>query len=158
MESEETQDDVKEAKSTEQEGMEERIFVPIAVSVRKSVCFVVTSSSARRPSATGSWLLMWLMKVMKHTRSTCFRSVSTSPCRQKGKNRCQVSGMREYVLQERNRVKRFREQQQGSPVREYLEHVKCCHDTDCNEPMMKKGFAALKMEIGKNIKTPSDEK
>ena len=65
--------------------------------------------------------------------------------------------MREYFLQERNRVKRFREltdeeKQAGiqgqwqleSPAREYLEHVKCCHDTDCNEPMMNKGFSALK--------------
>ena len=32
--------------------------------------------------------------------------------------------------------------QQESPAREYLELVKCCHDTDCNEPMMKKGFTA----------------
>ena len=54
-----------------------------------------------------------------------------------------MRGMWEYVLQERNRVKRFREQVeeeklaeiQGqwkleSPAREYLEQVKCCHDTD----------------------------
>ena len=34
--------------------------------------------------------------------------------------------------------------QQESPAREYLEQVKCCHDTDCNESMMKKGFTALK--------------
>ena len=33
--------------------------------------------------------------------------------------------------------------QQESPAREHLEQVKCCHDTDCNEPMMKKGFTAL---------------
>ena len=26
------------------------------------------------------------------------------------------------------------------PTREYLEQVKCCHDTDCTERMMKKGF------------------
>ena len=57
---------------------------------------------------------------------------------------------------ERSRVKRFRELtdeekeagiqgqwQQESPAKEYLEQVKCCHDTDCNEPMMKKGFTAL---------------
>ena len=65
--------------------------------------------------------------------------------------------MWEYFLQERSRVKRFRELadeekqagiqgqwQQESPAKEYLEQVKCCHDTDCNEPMMKKGFTALK--------------
>ena len=32
----------------------------------------------------------------------------------------------------------------GCGNREYLEHVKCCHDTDHNEPMMKKGFTASK--------------
>ena len=31
------------------------------------------------------------------------------------------------------------QRQQESPAREYLEQVKCCHDTDCNESMMKKG-------------------
>ena len=30
--------------------------------------------------------------------------------------------------------------QQESPAREYLEQVKCCHDTDCNESMMKKEY------------------
>ena len=34
--------------------------------------------------------------------------------------------------------------QQESPSKNYLEQVKCCHDTDCNEPMMKKGFTVLK--------------
>ena len=68
-----------------------------------------------------------------------------------------VHGMWEYFLQERNRVKRFREQaeeekqagtqgqwQLESPAREYLEQVKCCHDTDCTERMMMQGFLALK--------------
>ena len=68
-----------------------------------------------------------------------------------------VRGMWEYLLHERNRVKRFREQAekakhagiQGqwhleSPARECLEQVKCCHDTDCTERMMKQGFTALK--------------
>ena len=46
-----------------------------------------------------------------------------------------------------------------SPAREYLEQVKCCRDTECNERMMKKGFSAFfKMEIGKNMKTRSEEK
>ena len=67
-----------------------------------------------------------------------------------------LRGMWEYFLQERSRVKRFRELadeekqagiqgqwQQESPATEYLERVKCCQDTDCNEPMMKKGFTAL---------------
>ena len=56
-----------------------------------------------------------------------------------------------YFLQDRSRVKRFRkladeekqagiqgQWQQESPAKEYLEQVKCCHDTDCNEPLMKK--------------------
>ena len=34
--------------------------------------------------------------------------------------------------------------QHESPAREYLEQVKCCHDTDCTERVMKKGFTALK--------------
>ena len=64
--------------------------------------------------------------------------------------------MWEYFLQERNRVKRFQEQvekekqagiqgqrQLESPSREFLEQVKCCHDTDCTERMMK-AFTALK--------------
>ena len=76
--------------------------------------------------------------------------------RMMGKEPC-VRGMREYFLQERNRAKRFRELaeeekqagkqgqwQQESPGREYLEQVKCCHDTDCTERMMKNGFTALK--------------
>ena len=68
-----------------------------------------------------------------------------------------LHGMWEYFLQERSKVKRFRgladeEKQAGiqglwqqeSPAKKYLEQVKCCHYTDCNEPMMKKGFTALK--------------
>ena len=34
--------------------------------------------------------------------------------------------------------------QQESPVKEHLEQVKCCHDTDCNESVIKKDFTALK--------------
>ena len=68
-----------------------------------------------------------------------------------------LRGMWEHFLQERSTAKRFRELaeeekqagiqgqwQQESPAGEYLEQVKCSHDTDCNEPMMKKGFTALK--------------
>ena len=35
------------------------------------------------------------------------------------------------------------------------EQVKCCHDTDCNESMMKKDFTALKHGTWKKIKRPS---
>ena len=140
-------------------------------------CFVVTISATKRPSATGSWLLWWSMKVMKNTGPTCVRSVSTNTCRQKEKNRCQTcSGDRWWKrrrivecgkLRWKNHicvgcgnifwVKRFRELadeerqagikgqwQQESAALGYLEQVRCCHDTDRNEPMTKKGFTALK--------------
>ena len=68
-----------------------------------------------------------------------------------------LRGMWEYFLQERSRVKRFRELadeekqagiqgqwQQESPAGEYLEQAKCCNDTNCNETMMKKAFTAIK--------------
>ena len=67
-----------------------------------------------------------------------------------------LRGMWEYFLQQMSRVKGFRELadeekqagiqgqwQQESPAKGHLEQVKCCHDTDCNEPM-KKVFTALK--------------
>ena len=68
-----------------------------------------------------------------------------------------VRGMWEHFSCERSKAKKFRqladeEKQAGiqgqwqleSPAREYLEQVKCCHDTDCTERMMKKCFTALK--------------
>ena len=67
-----------------------------------------------------------------------------------------VRGMWEYFLQERDRVKKFRERaeeeklagKQGqwqleSPAEEYLDQVKRGDDTCCTERMMKKGFTAL---------------
>ena len=103
------------------------------------------------------------MKAMS-TRPTCVRSLKQLE-RKAYRGRMwkmmgeepHVRGMWEYFLQERSRVKRFRELadeeeqagkqgqwQQESPAKEFLEQVKCCHDTDCNEPLMKKGFTALK--------------
>ena len=108
------------------------------------------------------------MKAMMHTRPTCVRSVSINTCGQKEKNRREgmwkmmgtepyLRGMWEHFSCKRSKAKMFRQQaeeekqagiqgqwQQESPAREYLEQVKCCHDTDCNESMMKKGFTALK--------------
>ena len=68
-----------------------------------------------------------------------------------------LRGMWEHFSCERLKAKKFRQLtdeekqagiqgqwQQESPAREYLEQVKRCHDTGCNEPMMKKGFTALK--------------
>ena len=83
-----------------------------------------------------------------------------------------VRGMLEYFCQERDRVKRFREQakeekqarkrvkwQQELPAREYLEHAKCCNDTDCRHRMVKHGlFCFEKWRSGKNTKTPSEMK
>ena len=122
------------------------------------------------------------MKVMKHTRLTCVRSVSTNTNQQKGeeplsnvlwgqvveKNAYRgrmwkmmakepyLRGMWEHFFCERPKAKRFRQLadeeeqagiqgqwQQESPAKEYLEQVKCCHDTDCNEPMMNKRLRRL---------------
>ena len=65
-----------------------------------------------------------------------------------------LCGMWEYFLQERSRAKKSLElaeegkqaetQGQWQQESEYLEQVKCCHDTDCNETMMKNGFTVLK--------------
>ena len=68
-----------------------------------------------------------------------------------------LRGMWEHFSCERWKAKKFRQLadeekqagiqgqwQQESPATENLEQVKCCHDTDCNESMMKKGFTALK--------------
>ena len=39
--------------------------------------------------------------------------------------------------------------QQESPAKEYLEHVKCCKDTDCTPRMMKQGvFCVEKWRVG----------
>ena len=68
-----------------------------------------------------------------------------------------LRGRWEHFSCERSKAKKFRQLadeekqaglegqwQQESPAKEYLEQVKFCHDTDCNESMMKKGFTALK--------------
>ena len=68
-----------------------------------------------------------------------------------------LRGMWEHSSFERSKAKKSRQLtdeekqagiqgqwQQESPAREYLEQVKCCRDTDCNESMMKEGFTALK--------------
>ena len=65
--------------------------------------------------------------------------------------------MWEHFSCERSKAKKYRQLadeekqagiqgqwQQESPAKEYLQQVKCCHDTDCNESIMKKGFIALK--------------
>ena len=67
-----------------------------------------------------------------------------------------LRGMWEHFSCERSKAKKFRQladedEQAGiqgqwqleSPATEYLEQVKCCHDTDCNESLMTKGFTTL---------------
>ena len=76
-----------------------------------------------------------------------------------------LRGMWEHFSSERSKAKKFRQLadeerqartqgqwQQESPAREYLEQVKCCHDTDCNESLMKTDFTALKIETWKECK------
>ena len=71
-----------------------------------------------------------------------------------------MRGMWECLCQERERVKRFREQaaeekqagiqgqwQLESPAKEYFEQVKCCDDTGCTHRMMKQGFVALESGV-----------
>ena len=48
--------------------------------------------------------------------------------------------------------------QQESLAREFLEQVKCCHDTDCNESMMKKGFTAFRNGTWEEYKETFKEK
>ena len=82
-----------------------------------------------------------------------------------------LRGMWEHFCSERSKAKKFRQLadeerqagiqgqwQQESPAREYLEQVKCCHDTDCNESMMKKGFTALKNDTWEEHKETFKEK
>ena len=45
-----------------------------------------------------------------------------------------------------------------TPAREHLEQVKCCHDTDCTERMVKKGFTALKGGDWEECKTLPEKK
>ena len=95
------------------------------------------------------------MKEMKQKRPTCYNKHLQAKG-EKPLSNVQWRQVVEKAYGERSRVKRFRELadeekqagiqgqwQQESPAREYLEQVRCCHDTDCNEPMMKKVFAAL---------------
>ena len=63
-----------------------KLLYQVRLGSRMKCSFAVTSSAARSRSAIGSWRL-W-SNVMKHTRPTCARSVSTTSCRQREKNHC----------------------------------------------------------------------
>ena len=64
--------------------------MPSAVSVPLKPLFGCDNQCSEKPLSSGSWLLWWLMKEMKHIRPTCVRSVSTNTSRQTEKNRCQM--------------------------------------------------------------------
>ena len=81
-----------------------------------------------------------------------------------------LHGMQEHFSCERPKAKKFRQLadeekqariqgqwQQESPAKEHLQQVKCCHDTDCNESGMKKGFTALKNGHWKSFRKPSEK-
>ena len=78
-----------------------------------------------------------------------------------------LRGMWKHFSSERSKTKKFRQLaaeekqagiqgqwQQESPARGFWEQVNCCHDTDCNESMMKKGFTALKNGTWEEYKGP----
>ena len=184
MESEATQDYVREAKGTENEEEEERTFVPSAVSVPLKPLFRCVNQCSEET------LSYWQLASVVHNEGN--EAHTTNLCQKCFNKHLQAKGempltnvqwrelvekkayrgrmwkmmgkephlrgMWEYFLQERSRVKRFRELadeeeqaviqgqwQQASPAKENAwSKWNCCHDTDCNESMMKKGFTALK--------------
>ena len=82
-----------------------------------------------------------------------------------------LRGMWEHFSCERSKAKKFRQladeerqagiqgqRQQKSPAREYFEQVKCCHDIDCNESMMKKNFTAFTNETWEECNETFKEK
>ena len=84
MESEETQDYVREAKSTEQEEVEERIFVPSAASVPQKMM-----SKGEEPLTNVQW--RQVVEKKAH-RGRIWIMMGKEPC---------VRGMWEYFLQEK---------------------------------------------------------
>ena len=178
VESEETQDYVKEGTSTEQEE-EEKNFVPSAVSVPLKFLFRCDGQCSEK--TLSYWQLASV--VVKegdeaYTTNLCQKCFNKHlqanggeplPAKCEVEAGCGKEGVSVKIV--RSKAKKFRQLadeekqagiqgqwQQESPAREYLEQVKCCHDTDCNESMMKQGFTALKMERGKNTKRPSKKR
>ena len=83
-----------------------------------------------------------------------------------------VREMREYFCQERDRVKRFREQVEEEKASRNTGSVasgiasqrvlgasyKCCNDTDCTQRMMKQGFyRPEKWRLGRMLKHFQEE-
>ena len=77
---------MRKAKSTDDEEEEERTFVSSAVSVPLKLLFRCDNQCIEKKSAMGSLRRWRPMKVMKHTRPTSVRSVSTNTCGQKEKS------------------------------------------------------------------------
>ena len=80
VESEETQDCVREGKSTEHEEDEKRTFVPSAISVPLKPLFRCDIQCSEKTLSYWQLASVVVMKAMKHTRPTCVRSVSTNTC------------------------------------------------------------------------------
>ena len=172
VESEETQDYVREEKSTEFEEEEERSFIPSAVSVPLKPLF--RCDKQRSEKTLSYWQLASVVLNEGNEAYTtnlcqkCFNkhlqakgempltNVQWRQVLEKKAYRARMlkmmvkepylRGVWEHFSCERSRAKKFRQLadeekqagtqgqwQQESPAKEYLEQVKCCHDTDCNE-------------------------
>ena len=166
VESEETQVYAREAKDTDQEEAEELSFSPSAISVPRKPKFRCDNQCSEK--TLSFWQLASVVKKegkKSYTTNLCqrwqWRQVVEKKAyrgriwRMMGKEQY-VRGMWEHFLQERARVRQFREraeeeQQAGiqgqwqleSPAKEFTEQVKRSDDTDSTHRMMKQGFVAL---------------
>ena len=148
VETEETQDYVREAKSAEQEEVEERIFVPSAVGVPKKVMFRCDRQCSEKSLSYWQLASVVIMMVRNRTRprrKTTDKCAVETGCGEEGVPWKDVENDGKKAEDERQAGIQGR-WQLVSPAREYLEQVKCCHDTDCTHRMMKKGGLALKSE------------
>ena len=176
VESEETQDHVREANDMDQEEDEEISFVPSAISVPQKPLFRCDNHCSEK--TFGFWQLASV--VIKEGEESYAANLCQKCCNESlkakgnepltrwqlwrkrrivedfgndGKTQY-VREMWEYVLPRKSKSKKVstagrrrkacRKWQLESPAREYLEHEKCCNDTDCMHRMMKQGFLALK--------------
>ena len=147
VESEETQDHVREAKSTECEEEEERTFVRSAVSVPLQPLFRCDNQCSEKT------LSYWqVASVVVNEGNEAYTTNLCQKCfnkhlQAKGEKSLSNVQWRQVVEKKAYRGRMWKMMgketclrgmwEHKSPAREYLEQVKCCHDTDCNEPMMK---------------------
>ena len=197
VESEETQDCVREGRSTEPEEEETRTFAPSAVSVPLKLLFRCDRQCSEK--TLSCWQLASVVRnegdeayttnlcqmcFNKHLQAEGEEPLTIVKWRQVVEKKAYrgrmwrmmgkepyLHGVWEYFSSERSKAKKFRQLtdeerqagiqgqwQQESPAGEYLEQVKCCHDIDCNESMMKKGFTALKNGTWEEYKENFKEK